>query len=192
MPAQHRPRHDAARHETTKPSAWVVRFAELVPDHGTVLDLAAGHGRHAHLFARRGCRVTAIDRDGEALGALAGEAGIECVLADLEDGSPWPLAGRRFDAVVVVNYLHRPLLPVLCNAVAPGGMLIYETFAKGNEAFGQPKNPDFLLRDGELLEAVRGRLSVIAYEHGKLTVPRPAVIQRICARRDGDPIASNL
>ncbi len=174
------------------PSAWVARFADLVPAGGTVLDVAAGAGRHARLFARRGCHVTAIDRDGEALGGLAREAGIESILADLEDGSPWPLAGRRFDAVIVVNYLHRPLLPVLLDAVAPGGVLIYETFAKGNEAFGHPRNPDFLLDDGELLEAARGRLRVVAYEHGKLAAPRPAVVQRICARRGGEAATDEL
>jgi SAM-dependent methyltransferase len=174
------------------PSAWVSRFAGLVPADGVVLDVAAGRGRHARLFARRGCRVTAIDRDNYALGALAREEGIETVPADLEDGSPWPLAGWLFDAVVVVNYLHRPLLPVLCEAVAPGGVLIYETFAQGNEAFGQPRNPDYLLRGGELLEAVSGRLRVIAYEHGKLALPRPAVVQRICARRGGKAAEDGL
>lgn len=187
MPPPNRPRHDI-----TAPSAWVVRFADLVPGGGTVLDVAAGAGRHARWFAHRGCRVTAIDRDGEALGGLAREAGIECVTADLEDGSSWPLAGRRFDAVVVVNYLHRPLLEVLCEAVAPGGVLIYETFATGNEAFGKPRRPDFLLDDGELLEAVRGRLRVVAYEHGKLALPRPAVVQRICARRGGEAAGDGL
>ena len=187
MPAQHKSRHDILA-----PSAWVVRFADLVPIGGTVLDVAAGRGRHTRLFARRGCHVTAIDRDGHALGELVREAGIETVLADLEDGSPWPLAGQRFDAVVVVNYLHRPLLPVLCKAVAPGGVLIYETFAQGNEAFGKPSNPDFLLGEGELLEAVRGRLRVVAYEHGKLVVPRPAVVQRICARRGGKAAGDGL
>lgn len=181
MPAQSK-----ARHDSTTPSAWIARFAGLVPTGGTVLDVAAGAGRHARLFARRGCRVTAIDRDGETLGALAGEAGIETITADLENGSAWPLAGRSFDAVIVVNYLHRPLLAALCDAVAPGGLLIYETFAMGNEAFGKPRNPDFLLRDGELLEAVSGHLRVIAYEHGKQDAPRPAVVQRVCARRGGE------
>ncbi len=192
MPAQNKPHHNAPRHDIMTPSAWVARFADFIPTGGTVLDVAAGRGRHARLFARRGCHVTAIDRDGEALGELAGEAGIETVLADLEDGSPWPLAGQRFDAVVVVNYLYRPLLPVLCDAVAPGGVLIYETFAKGNEAFGQPRNLDFLLGYGELLEAVRGDLRVVAYEHGKLAVPRPAVVQRICARRGGEAATDGL
>ncbi len=180
------------RHANKTPSAWVARFADLVPAGGAVLDVATGRGRHARLFAGRGCRVTGIDRDRDALGALAGEDGIETVCADLEDGSPWPLAGQRFDAVVVVNYLHRPLLAVLCEAVAPGGVLIYETFAEGNEAFGQPRNLDFLLREGELLEAVRGRLRVIAYEHGKQSAPRPAIIQRICARRGGEAAADRL
>ena len=179
-------------HDTSEPSAWVARFAGLVPDRGSVLDVAAGHGRNARLFARRGCRVTAIDRDSDALGDLTREAGIETILADLENGSPWPLAERRFDAVIVVNYLYRPLLPVLCESVAPGGVLIYETFAAGNEAFGRPRNPDFLLREGELLAAVRDRLRVVAYENGKVDLPRPAMLQRICARHGGEAAGDRL
>ncbi|MHA1536682.1 MAG: class I SAM-dependent methyltransferase [Alphaproteobacteria bacterium] len=186
------PKHNNPRGETIAPSAWVARFAGLLASGASVLDVAAGRGRHARLFAGRGCRVTALDRNGEALGELAEIPGIRCIAGDLEDGSPWPLAGQRFDAVLVVNYLHRPLLPVLCDAVAPGGVLIYETFTKGNEAFGRPSNPDFLLDEGELLEAVRGRLRVIAYEHGKIEAPRAAVIQRLCARNGGEPAGDRL
>ncbi len=157
-------------------SPWVQRFAGLVPAGGEVLDVACGGGRHARLFAERGHPVVALDRDVSCVPTLPE---IEALRADLEDGSPWPLPGRRFAAVVVTNYLWRPLLPTLVEAVAPGGVLIYETFASGNERFGRPRNPDFLLRPGELLELVRGRLSVVAYESG--ITAQPAVVQRICA-----------
>ena len=116
-------------------------------------------------------------------GALAGCPGIEIVQVDLEDGSPWPLPGRTFGAVVVTNYLHRPLFPVLLDALAPGGVLLYETFMAGNERFGRPSRPEFLLKDGELLELVRGKFSVTAYEARLLSVPHMAMVQRIAARR---------
>lgn len=165
------------------PSRWVERFAPEVPD-GTVLDVAAGGGRHAALFRRLGHRVVAVDRDVHALQAL-GDDGIEILAADLETGAPPPFAGRRFAAVVVTNYLHRPLMAALVAAVAPSGWLIYETFAAGNERFGKPSNPDFLLRPGELLDAVRGALRVVAYEDVEISTPRPAMIQRIAARAAG-------
>jgi hypothetical protein len=125
--------------------------------------------------------VLAVDKDTSGLSHLMGHPGLEIMEADLEDGRPFPLAGRLFEGVVVTNYLYRPLLPDLVVAVAPGGALIYETYAKGHERFGPPTNPDFLLEPGELLEAVRGRLDVIAYEQASLREPRPAVVQRICA-----------
>ncbi len=162
-----------------RPSPLVARFLALAPVRGQVLDLAAGGGRHTRLARARGFTVTAVDRD---LSGLAAEPGIEIVEADLE-AAPWPLTGRRFAAVIVTNYLHRPLFPLLVAAVAEGGALIYETFAQGNEAFGKPSNPDFLLAPGELLEAVRGTLTVAAYEHGQVETPRAAVIQRIAAVR---------
>ncbi|MEX2629836.1 MAG: class I SAM-dependent methyltransferase [Tistlia sp.] len=162
------------------PSAWIARFAALVPAGGPVLDLAAGGGRHSRLFLGRGHSVVALDRDVSTLAPIA-DPRLEVVAADLEAGR-FPLAGRRFAAVVVTNYLHRPLLPALVEAVAPGGLLLYETFAQGNEAFGRPSNPDFLLAPGELLEVVRGRLRVLAYEDLTVSVPRPAAIQRIAAR----------
>jgi SAM-dependent methyltransferase len=162
------------------PSAWIVQWSGLIAVGGTVLDVAAGGGRHSRLLATRGHRVTAIDRDTSALGDLAG---VETVAADLEDGSPWPLPGRRFDAVVVTNYLHRPLMATLLDAVAPDGVLLYETFMVGNERFGKPSRPEFLLKDGELLELVRGRFSVIAYEARLISEPRMAMVQRIAARR---------
>lgn len=163
------------------PSPWVVRFADLVRPGGSVLDVAAGGGRHTRLFRARGCGVVAVDRDTAGLADLAADGGTEIVAADLEDGSPWPLAGRRFDGVVVTNYLHRPLFPALVAALAPGGALIYETFAAGNERFGKPSNPAFLLRPGELLDAVRGRLRVVAYEDIEVREPKPAMVQRIAA-----------
>jgi SAM-dependent methyltransferase len=155
-----------------------------------VLDLACGSGRHARLFLARGHPVTAVDIDVTGLADLEGRAGVELLRADLEN-APWPLEGRRFAGVVVANYLWRPLLPRIVASVAPldqgGGALIYETFAAGNERFGKPGNPDFLLRDGELLEAVRGRLAVVAYECLEVAEPRPARVQRIAAvRREGE------
>jgi SAM-dependent methyltransferase len=128
--------------------------------------------------------VTALDHDVAGLADLAGHPGLETLAADLEDGRPFPLAHRQFDAVVVANYLYRPLLPALVDAVAPGGVLIYETFAAGNERYGRPRNPDYLLEPGELLEAVRGHLGVLAYENLVVDDPRPAAVQRICARRE--------
>ena len=164
------------------PSPWIVQWAGLIAPEATVLALAAGGGRHSRFFADRGHRVTAVDRD---TSALAPHSGIETVQADLEDGSPWPLPDRTFGAVIVTNYLHRPLLPELVASVAPGGVLIYETFMEGNERFGHPRRPEFLLKDGELLELVRGRLSVVAYEARLISEPKMAMVQRIAARRSG-------
>lgn len=161
---------------------WVERFADLVP-RGPVLDVASGTGRHARLFLARGHPVVAVDRDLSGLADLAADPRLESLEADLETGAPWPLAGRRFAAVVVTDYLHRPLLDDLVAAVAPGGLLLYATFAVGHEAFGRPRSPDHLLRAGELLEVVREKLIVIAYEDVVEAVPRPAARQRICARR---------
>jgi SAM-dependent methyltransferase len=165
-----------------RPSAWVARFLPPALPGGRALDVAAGRGRHARLALARGWAVTAVDADIGGLSDLAEERAVEIVAADLE-GAPWPFGGRRFDAVIVTNYLHRPLLPLLAAAVADGGWLIYETFARGNEAFGKPSNPAFLLAPGELLEAVRGALTVVGYEHGEVETPRPAVIQRVAAVR---------
>jgi len=164
-------------------SPWAARFAALIPPGGTVLDLACGGGRHVRLLRARGHPVVALDRDLSRLGTPRDDTGVEAVEADLEDGSPWPLPGRLFAGIVVANYLHRPLFPVLVDSLAEGGVLIYETFAAGNERFGKPSNPDFLLKPGELLEAVRGKLRVVAYEDGIVESPRPVAIQRICAIR---------
>jgi SAM-dependent methyltransferase len=161
-------------------SPWIRRFADLVASGGPVLDLACGSGRHSRFFLQRGHPVTALDRNVEG---LSPRDGLEIAQCDLEDGSPWPLQQRRFAAVVVVNYLYRPLLPRLVAAVAPGGLLLYDTFAVGNEAFGRPSNPDFLLRPGELSAAVEGELEVLDYFHGRIDAPVPACRQQICARR---------
>jgi SAM-dependent methyltransferase len=175
------------------PSPWVARFAPLVPAGGAVLDLACGGGRHTRLFLNLGHPVTAVDRDVGRLADLRGEPALTVAAADLENGRPWPLGDTRFAAVVITNYLHRPLFPAVLRAIAPGGLLIYETFAAGNEALGRPRNPDFLLRRGELLGVARaGGLDVVAFEDLRVNAPRPSVVQRLCARRpaggsDGAP-----
>lgn len=173
------------QHLLAEASAWVCRFAPRIPYHGVVLDLACGSGRHTRLLAAFGHKVCAVDRDAEAIARLAAIPGVEAQVADLE-GQPWPYPGRRYSGVVVTNYLHRALLPILVEAVPPGGVLIYETFAVGNERYGRPSNPAFLLRPGELLEAVRGQLRVVAYEDVQVELPKPAMVQRICAERAAD------
>lgn len=167
------------------PSAWVMRFAKLLRPGGRVLDLACGGGRHARALAARGLLVDAVDRDDAALSRLAGVPGVSALRADLEAGD-WPYPGRRFDAVVVANYLHRPLFEPLIDALGEGGVLIYETFMAGNERLGRPSSPAFLLQPGELLERVAGRCGVVAFEQGEVTRPRPAVVQRVCAVRGAD------
>jgi SAM-dependent methyltransferase len=171
-------------HDQLAPSAWVCRFAPLITPGGAVLDLACGQGRHARWLAGQGYQVEAVDRDSAALAALAGVAGIAIRCVDLEI-SPWPYAADRFDGIVVASYLHRPLAPALVQALRPGGIFIYETFAVGNEKLGRPSNPEFLLRPGELLQWVIGQLQVLAFEQGLVGRPKPAVIQRICAVRRG-------
>jgi SAM-dependent methyltransferase len=162
-------------------SAWVARFAGLIPQ-GPVLDLACGSGRHARLLAALGLSVIALDRDREALASAAGQ-GVTAVLHDLEaPASRWPFAPRSLAGVVVTNYLHRPLFKAIAASLAADGVLIYETFARGNEAFGKPSNPDFLLQPGELLGlAAAGGLQVVAYEDGVVANPKPARVQRLCA-----------
>ena len=145
-----------------------------------MLDVACGAGRHAIVFAERGFEVFAVDREAQVL-----PAGIRFVRADLEDGSAWPFPGKRFAAIVVTNYLHRPLFPVLAESLEEGGVLIYETFMLGNERYGRPSNPDFLLRPGELLEAFAG-LTAVAFEQGIVERPKTALVQRLCALR-GEP-----
>ena len=192
--------------EFAPPSDWVVRWTPLLAPASSVLDVACGQGRHAAWFARAGHRVTAVDRDPALLAPLAGLA--NTVVADLE-ADPWPLPGHRFDAVVVTNYLWRPLFPALKAAVAQGGLLIYETFAQAQAAIGRPRRPEFLLRPGELIEVLRdsgdpgsaghsssGKWHLIAYEEGRLPargeVPEREV-QRVVARfGDASPASKNL
>jgi SAM-dependent methyltransferase len=166
---------------TERVSPWVARFAGLIPA-GEVLDLACGSGRHARLLAGLGHPVLALDRDPQALAATAGP-GIVTVEADLEaDDAAWPFPAPRFAGIVVTNYLHRPLIPSLVQSLLPHGVLIYETFAHGNAAFGKPSNPAFLLAEGELLEhARRHGLRVLAFEDGQVATPKPAMVQRLCA-----------
>ena len=166
--------------EIDTPSPWVCRFAQHIKAGGRILDVASGGGRHARYLAGRGCQVEAVDCDAAALGRLHGVAGVTTRVADLEGGT-WPYTPGQFDAVVVTHYLHRPLFPHLLVALAPGGVLIYETFAVGNERYGRPRNPDFLLQPGELLKVAHGRLEVIAFEHLAVEMPRLAMLQRMCA-----------
>ena len=175
-------------------SPWVLRFASLIPQ-GETLDLACGSGRHAKLLASLGHRVLAVDRDTNSLAAAAGP-GISTLLIDLESDFTNELASLfrmgRYAGIVATNYLHRPLLPHLLSSLAPGGLLIYETFAKGNERFGKPSNPDFLLTPGELLDTVRRfaePLHVLAFEDGYIASPRQAMLQRICVLRPGPKMA---
>ena len=166
----------------TPPSDWVKQFAGRIPSGGAVLDLACGGGRHGRLMLECGHKVTFVDADIAALGDLTGHPDATIIEADLETGGDWPLGSQQFDGVVVTNYLWRPILPDIIGAVAPGGVLIYETFAEGNEAFGRPRNPDFILRSGELLEATRGKLTVIAY--GQCIQENRRVVQHIAAVRE--------
>jgi SAM-dependent methyltransferase len=178
------PRPVDPHYSFTDASRWIARFAPLVPEGGRVLDVACGAGRHSRLFLERGHPVVALDRDISRLGELRHHDAMCAIEADLENGEPWPLGDEQFAAIVVANYLYRPLFPVFLDRLEPGGVLTYETFAMGNERFGKPSNPAFLLDDGELLEIVRDKLHVIAYEALEITEPKPALVQRICATND--------
>ena len=168
-------------HSSLEPSPWVRRWSHLISPGATVLDVACGSGRHVRWFTGRGCKVTGVDRNAAALEPLRPIADVR--VADIEVG-PWPLAGQRFDAVVCTNYLWRALLPTIVASVAEHGVLIYETFAAGNETVGKPSNPGFLLRPGELLETAAPELRVIAFEDGFLEAPE-RFVQRIVAVREG-------
>lgn len=168
-------------HDVETPSPWVRRWAGAIRPGGRVLDVACGYGRHLRFLSSLGFSVVGVDRDEEALSALGPLDRVEVRVADLESGA-WPFAPGEFDGVVVTNYLHRPLFPHLVGALRSGGVLIYETFAAGNERYGRPSNPDFLLRPGELLKSVEP-LSVIAFEQGLISMPKQALIQRVCAAR---------
>ena len=166
------------KNRQTMPSPWVQRFATLTSVGDTALDLACGGGRNGRWLRARGLIVTFLDRD---VSALANLSNVEIIEADLETGGPFPLKGRTFDCVVVTNYLWRDILDDICAAVTPGGLLIYETFGLGNESFGRPRNPDFLLKPGELAAAVKPAFRIIGYEHGLRTEPSDAVVQRLAA-----------
>lgn len=177
-------------HGLGPPSSWVKRWSHLVPRGGTVLDIACGQGRHMKWFAGQGHAVVGVDRSPEAIHAAAAFG--EAILADIENGA-WPLMNgeqpRQFETVIVTNYLWRPLFPVIAQSVAPGGLLIYETFSEGNETVGKPSRPDFLLRPAELLQAFNN-LRVIAFEEGFLENP-PRFVQRIAAARPDTRDASS-
>ena len=162
-----------SEHDIAAPSSWVVRWGRLV-SRGEVLDVACGGGRHSTWFIKRGIAVVAVDRVPQEI------HGAHFVQADLEAGGAWPFAPGRFAGIVVTNYLHRPLFADLRASLAPDGVLIYETFMLGNERYGRPSNPAFLLRPGELLAAFAG-LQILAFEQGLLRAPKPALIQRVCA-----------
>lgn len=168
------------------PSPWVRRFAHLVPKGGAVLDLAAGAGRHARFFAGRGHPVIAVDRNLDGMADLDAAGPIGRIQADLEDGSPWPLGDRQFAGVIVTNYLHRPLLPHLGRVLAPGGVLIYETFAVGQAEFGRPSSENYLLRPNELIHAYAADLTIVGFEHGIDYAPNPKAVQRLAAVKGRD------
>jgi SAM-dependent methyltransferase len=165
------------------PSEWVVRHAELFPSDANILDVASGKGRHTRYFIERGHRVTAVDLNLDGVQDLQSNPNMTLLQADLERGDPWPFQSERYGAVVVTNYLWRPIFPDLLNSVANGGLLIYETFADGNEAYGKPSRPEFLLKPNELKDLVKDTFSLIAFEEGYVEAPKPAVTQRICAMR---------
>ncbi len=170
-------------------SRWVQRFEPLIPRDGQVLDLACGNGRNTVYLASRGHQVVALDLDISGLPNSQNVTGVE---ADLEDGNPWPLKDRQFNGIVVCNYLYRPLFPTLINSLSDNSVLIYETFASGNEQFGSPQQQDFLLQPGELIDAFGKLLEIVAYEHGIVEIPRPAVIERIVAVRKISSVSLGL
>ncbi len=178
--------------QLSAPAPWIQRWSHLIPSGASVLDVACGGGRHLHWFAARDCKVTGVDRDTAAARHLLPEANL--VEADIENG-PWPfMSGAKsepelFDAIVVTNYLWRPLMDTLLASLAPGGTLLYETFAAGNETVGRPARPDFLLQNGELLHMCRD-LHIVAYENGFLEQP-DRFVQRIAAKRIFTPGAHN-
>ena len=185
---------ERSRHlRITEPSPWVTRFAPLISPGGNVLDLACGGGRHGRYLMGRGHSIVFLDRDTWSVADLKDHPKATLIEADLEQGESvftgsGRLSGRQFAGIVVTNYLYRPLLDPIIDALGPGGVLIYETFARGNERFTRPRNPDHLLKSGELLQAVDGRAQVLAYEHGVIEKgPIPGVIQRICAARETGP-----
>jgi len=169
---------DALQHS---PAPWVQKHCALIPKSGQVLDLACGNGRHTRTLLQQGFNVLALDKDTSRLNDIAGTPNLEIIEADLEAGGDFPLKGRQFSGIVVVNYLHRVLFSDLLAALAESGVLIYQTFMVGNEAFGRPRNPEFLLRENELLDVFGGELDVVDFEQGYVERPSPAVLQKIYA-----------
>jgi SAM-dependent methyltransferase len=165
------------------PSSWIVKYAQLIPKKGRILDLACGSGRHAIWLAKQGYQVDAFDSDAKALANMKGIGNINVSIVDFESDD-WPGSDQRYDGIIVSRYLYRPLLSRLAGLLNPGGILIYETFMAGNERYGKPSNPDFLLLPNELLETYSPLLSIIAFEQGEVEMPRPAVTQRICAKKN--------
>jgi SAM-dependent methyltransferase len=171
------------QHLLEKPSPWIVEYVQLIRKGGRVLDLACGNGRHAIWLAKQGYQVDAIDRDAQVVSNMVGMDNINVFIADLEAGD-WPHSDRKYDGIIVSRYLYRPLLRTLAALLNPGGILIYETFMAGNERYGKPSNPDFLLLPNELFEVYSPLLNIIAFEQGEEQTSRPAVMQRICAIKD--------
>ena len=167
-------------HEGLNPSVWVKKCAAFLKPRSSVLDLACGSGRHACYLADKGHDVTGLDKNIEVLSQISMRKDIQTLQYDLEL-SAWPFPDRKFDAIVVTNYLYRPILANIVDSLSPSGVLIYETFMVGNERFGRPSSPDFLLRPNELIEVTHGKLQVVMYESGRVSRPKPALVQRICA-----------
>ena len=167
--------------ELNSPSKWVTRFVTLIAPGGTVLDLASGHGRHTKFLLKNGFKVTSLDANISGLKTISDKNGLEIIEKNLEKCGSWPLGQRQFSGVIVTNYLHRPLFPHIISSLKDNGVLIYETFAIGNQNFGKPTNPKFLLKPGELLAEVFGKLRIVAYEEGFFQTPKKSVKQRICA-----------
>ena len=181
------PSFDRPQDADIPPSPWVMRFAGLIKSKGRVLDVAAGYGRHSHYFLLRGCSVTAVDIDVSELNDLPDTESVKIVETDLEDKA-WPFQSGSFDGIVVTNYLHRPHFPHLIDSLSHQGVLIFEAFGTGNEKLGRPRNPDFLLKPGELLTAFSEDLQIVAFEQGIEHSPRPAVRQRLCALKASQPV----
>jgi len=166
-----------------QPAAWLKKCAPQLKPGGQLLDLASGNGRHAAWLLQAGHRVCAVDIDLTGIAHLRRQKRLRCLEHDLET-SAWPFAASTFDGIIVTNYLHRPLFPALADSLRPGGLLIYDTFAIGNEAYGRPSNPAFLLRPGELSAVFSGLLRILDYSHGLVQQPRPAIRQSLLAEKN--------
>ena len=165
-------------------SAWVRRFYDQIPKTGLILDLAGGSGRHTRFLTQKGFKLLLLDNDIAKAKDLQGVENIVLMEYDLEDGSTLPFPKSSFQGVVVTNYLYRPIFPQLLNLLDDGGILIYETFAVGNEKYGRPTNPDYLLKSGELISLVSSQMRIIAYEECLVGRPAKAYVQRITAAKN--------